>query len=134
MLWLSTTSPMEIFMIRNLRVPLCLILLILTGCTKQLCVNMKLASTSSNIQMTEDFSKETKVEQITTWYVMGIPVGDVTSPQSTFNRLNQDAVYINNLELRSSFWYLSIPISETFSLGIEKQSWNAKGTVVKRTN
>ena len=118
-------------MIRNLRIPTFLTLLILTGCSKQLCVNMKLASTSSNIKMAEDFSKKTQVEQITTWYVMGIPIGEITSPQATFNKLNQDAVYINNLELRSSFWYLSIPLSESISLGVEKESWKAKGTVVK---
>ena len=105
--------------------------LALSGCVTQLCVNMKLASTSSNIQLTNDFSKDTRVEQLTTFYLMGFPLGDESTPQAAFGKLNQDADYINNLELSSSFWHFSLPVSEDFSIGISKESWKAKGTVVK---
>ena len=103
----------------------------LMGCNKHLCVNMMLASTNSNIQTPDNYSKETKISELTTWYVFGFPFGDISSPQAAFNELNQDAVYVNNLELRANFWYLSIPLTEEFGIGIAKDSWTAKGSVVK---
>ena len=119
-------------MFKQIVLPLCTTLgMTLVGCNKQLCVNMMLASTNSNIQPTENFSRETKVSELTTWYIFGFPLGDIASPQAAFNELNQDASYVNNLELRANFWYLSIPITEDLEIGIAKDSWTAKGGVVK---
>lgn len=101
------------------------------GCaSRQLCKDLSFVSTNSKISATESVKKSTKNAQVSAFYLCGIPLGDEPTPQSAFNKLNEGADYVNNLELKPSGWSFSIPVSDAFSIGIAKRSWTASGTII----
>ena len=80
-------------------------LLLLIGCgSTQLSKNMELVSTNSKLALSDDYKSETKRAEVSTFYIFGIPLGDEASAVAAFNKLNQDATYVNNLKLVPKGW------------------------------
>lgn len=97
--------------------------LLLIGCgSTQLSKSMSLVSTNSKLVLSDDYKSETKRAEVSTFYIFGIPLGDEASAIAAFNKLNQDATYVNNLKL--------VPVGWDFKF-VSKRSWVAEGTVVK---
>ena len=106
------------------------VLLLSVGCRPKVCVNMALISTHSVVNEGKQLKKEFKEARVVNWEIMGIPLGPEVSPRKAFNKLNYGAIYINNLQIINRGFYFSIPLSEDISIGVSKEAWVAKGTVV----
>lgn len=92
----------------------------------QLSEDLLFVSTSTNLNKAVE-KKKTKTEELCTWYIFGIPLGEVASPQNVFGKLDEGAVYVNNLAIWPSGWRFW-PLGDN-SYFVAKNCWNAKGVV-----
>jgi hypothetical protein len=75
-------------------------ILMLIGCgSSQLSLKMGLASTSSQLDPNKEVKKENRTEEMCTWYLFTIPIGDEATPAKAFNKLNSGAEYLNDVAL-----------------------------------
>jgi hypothetical protein len=102
-------------------------LFLVMGCggSTQLSVKMALASTSPSINPEKEVKKENRTEEICTWYLFSIPLGEKSSPVKAFNKLNTNAAYVTDMALYPSGWSF-YPIGEGYL--VAKSCWNADGT------
>ena len=108
-------------------VGICSTLLISCGST-QLSVDLKFVSTSTKLNKPIN-KKKSKKKEVCTWYLFGIPLGETSSPQAVFEKLDEGAVYINHLAIWPSGWrFWRIGENSYF---IAKSCWNAKGVVAQ---
>ena len=97
---------------------------LIAGCgSTQLSENLAYVSVQSEVVPKASVRKESRHEEVCTWYIFGLPLGDIASPKVAFNAINRNAVYVNNLALYpTGFEYLFVA----------KRCWNADGTAVTK--
>ena len=107
---------------------LCLFSLTLMGCgTKQLCANLSFVTINNEVTTDQKTIIENRSEEVCTFYVLGIPLNASASPQRVFNKISENAYYINNLSIYPSGFSLWEMDNGNYLFG--KQCWNATGVV-----
>jgi hypothetical protein len=105
---------------------LALPLLAMVGCgSNQLSIKMATVSTSPSLDPTKEYKKENRTEEMCTWFLFSIPLGDKSTPAKAFNKLNAGADYVNDLALYPTGWRFYKMGEDTYL--IAKSCWNADG-------